>query len=359
MFSANSAFGENFGIYTAGTGGGIENSGTLTVTSSAFTGNSATVGYGGGIDNDFSGTLAVTSSAFTGNSATGTAALGYGYGGGIENGGSLTVSNSTFSHNSASGGLGRGGGIDSYGTLSVINSTLSGNSAMGSVGVGGGIADSGTASLADVTVADNSAVSGGGIATQSLAVGQPTHLQSIDSIFQNPQGGNFAVASSAFSSLGHNLFSDDPSVSLDPTDLVNTDPLLGPLANNGGPTLTQALLPGSPAINAGIPVAGVTTDQRGAPRPLSGATDIGAFEVQPPLAVVSLQRSGTDRPPTVLVLAFNLPLDPIPANSLANYRLVKVDDGRVIPIRSAQYDAASESVTLRPKTRLSSSQTTR
>jgi hypothetical protein len=78
--------------------------------------------------------------------------------------------------------------------------------------------------------------------------------------------------------LGHNLFSDAPSFALDPTDLINTDPLLAPLADNGGPTPTMALLPGSPAIDAGVSVSGVTTDQRGVPRPQGSAPDIGAFE---------------------------------------------------------------------------------
>ena len=55
-------------------------------------------------------------------------------------------------------------------------------------------------------------------------------------------------------------------MALNPTDLVNTNPLLGPLAGNGGPTQTMALLPGSPAIGAGVAVAGVITDQRGVPR---------------------------------------------------------------------------------------------
>jgi hypothetical protein len=88
--------------------------------------------------------------------------------------------------------------------------------------------------------------------------------------------------------LGHNLFSDTPGVALDPTDLINTDPLLGPLADNGGPTLTHALLPGSPALDAGVAVAGVTTDQRGIPRPQGSAPDIGAFESRGfTLAVVS------------------------------------------------------------------------
>src|SRR5271166_2651867 len=367
-FSGNSATSTAFELMS-GSGGGIENSGTLSVTDSTFSGNSASGGFlsfesGGGIGN--SGTLSVTDSTFSSNSATSAitpdlSAGGAASGGGIGNSGTLSVTNSTFSGNSATVD-GGGGGIGNCGTLSVAtvsNSTISGNSATvreenQMEGYGGGIADSGVGSITYVTVADNSAASGGGVA---ITFGAQSLFDSIDSIFQNTQGGNVSVAAGVFRSLGHNLFSDDPGISIAPTDRVNTNPLLGPLANNGGPTLTQALLPGSPAINAGIPVVGITTDQRGAPRPAGSAPDIGAFQVQPPLTVLSLQRSGTDHHPTVLVLTFNLPLNAIPAESLANYRLVRADDGRVISIRSARYDAASQSVTLRPKTRLLPSQT--
>ena len=209
-------------------------------------------------------------------------------------------------------------------------------------------------SLTYVTADDNSAATGGGVAIVS---GAQSVVDSIDSIFQNAQGGNVAVAAGSFDSLGHNLFSDTPSVSLEATDLVNTDPLLGPLANNGGPTLTQALLAGSPAINAGIPVAGITTDQRGGSRPSSGATDIGAFQIQPPLTVVSLRRSGTGHHPTELVLTFNLPLDACRPNPSPTTSSSRSTTAAVIVIRSAQYNAASQSVTLRPKTRLLPSQT--
>jgi hypothetical protein len=108
-----------------------------------------------------------------------------------------------------------------------------------------------------------------------------SNVTSIDTIFQNQTGGNIAVAAgAAFTSLGHNLFSDTPAVILQPTDLVNTNPLLAPLGNNGGPTDTQALLNGSPAINVGIGIMGITTDQRGNQRATSGGTDIGALQVQ-------------------------------------------------------------------------------
>ena len=102
-------------------------------------------------------------------------------------------------------------------------------------------------------------------------------------------------------SLGHNLDSDGTCGLTEPTDLPNTDPLLGPLADNGGPTLTHALLPTSPAIDAGSCMAvdgsPVTTDQRDATRPQGAACDIGAYEVQPPLtlelAVFPSDSSGT------------------------------------------------------------------
>ena len=97
--------------------------------------------------------------------------------------------------------------------------------------------------------------------------------------------GNSAAAdqgqdvSGGFNSLGHNLIGDtDGSSGWVGTDLLNVDPMLGPLQDNGGPTMTMALLPGSPAIDAGVPVAGITTDQRGISRTAYGPPDIGAFE---------------------------------------------------------------------------------
>jgi len=93
-------------------------------------------------------------------------------------------------------------------------------------------------------------------------------------------------------SLGHNIANDGSCNLTDPTDLPNTDPLLGPLQNHGGPTWTHAPLPGSPALDA-IPVADCTydddgdpgtpevplaTDQRGVARPQGAGCDIGAFE---------------------------------------------------------------------------------
>jgi hypothetical protein len=111
---------------------------------------------------------------------------------------------------------------------------------------------------------------------------------------QAPAGGGFYNGGTLLS-LGHNLSGDGSGNLTAAGDLPNTDPLLGPLADNGGPTWTHALLPGSPAIDAGGGSAAPATDQRGLPRPRDGngdggaVVDIGAFEVQAftPVSVVS------------------------------------------------------------------------
>jgi hypothetical protein len=151
------------GRVTTSSGGGIYNAGTLTVSNSTLSGNSAYY-YGGGIYNNYYGaTLTVSNSTLSGNSATGR----HGSGGGIYNGGTLTVSNSTLSGNSATGYGDGGGGIYnlSSSTLTVSNSTLSGNSAYN----GGGIYNYGGATLtvSNSTVSGNLATYGGGIANSS------------------------------------------------------------------------------------------------------------------------------------------------------------------------------------------------
>jgi hypothetical protein len=272
-------------------GGGIDNSGTLTVTNSTVSGNSAIQaslgGAGAGIFN--SGTLTVANSTVSGNGG----GLGGSIGGGIYNSSMLTVTNSTFSDNSAGGAdsSGRGGGIYNSGTLTVTNSTFTGNSARsaGPEGRGGGIDNSGTLTVTSSTFSGNAASgvfssgAGGGIDNSGT-------LTVTTSLFADADGSNLISAGTGtrFVSGGHNLFSDVPAVPLDATDLINSDPMLGALADNGGPTFTQALLPGSPALDAGVPVAGLTTDQRGVPRPQGRAPDIGAFESRGfTLAVVS------------------------------------------------------------------------
>jgi hypothetical protein len=238
-------------------------------------------------------------------------------GGGVFNTGDLTVTDNTIKQNTAS----RGGGIHNEGVLVVTNSTIHNNDTVSPIGKGGGINSWSVMTLTNVTISHNTAADdGGGIevgngsptlirhstiinnaATGSIAdsagVGggifyffdQADVVTILNTIIAN-NSGNTSQNHNCFgpmTSQGHNLASDNSCVGFTaPGDLTNTDPLLDSLQNNGGPTETHALLPGSPAIDAGS-CAGVTTDQRGANRPIDqpepnadDGCDIGAFELQ-------------------------------------------------------------------------------
>jgi hypothetical protein len=317
LFSLNSAFDG----YIGGSGGGISNAGTMTVMRCGIQDNGAV--DGAGVAN--TGTLSLVGSSLNRNLALGRTIdsafrVSGANGGGLSNSGTATVTNCTLRGNLASGGVASGGGIANYGTLAVLGSTLTGNSAAAgsslstNTGYGGGILNGGTATVTNSTLGANSASGktgyggaifneGGAVAINastlvdntaphggavyagavSTAVGstpQTAVVTTSDSLFATGVGGNIVLGPrlGQFTSFGHNLFNDMPSVALDRTDLTDEDPLVAPLADYGGPTLTYALLPGSPAIDAGAPIAGITTDQRGVPRPQGVAPDIGAFE---------------------------------------------------------------------------------
>jgi hypothetical protein len=290
----NSVIYSNTAVNINNWGGGIYNSGALTITHSGVlsnaTGNSNA--YGGGMYNQ--GPLWIVDSTFAGNS-TFAGPSSPGYGGGLFTAGyTATVVNSTFSGNTGvlGGGIYKGG----Y-PLVVINSTLSGNNSTAS---GGGLyAASGDTGLFNVTITQNMANSdnfaggeGGGVAN-----GGSGNLTFVNSIIAHnfviitmhpfPQLNNDDCAGTIISQ-GHNLlYARDAGYCTVIGSYGPDDPLLGPLQDNGGPTLTHALLPGSPAINGGNPGgctdnvgALITTDQRGHPRPTpgSGLCDIGAFE---------------------------------------------------------------------------------
>jgi predicted outer membrane repeat protein len=214
----------------------------------------------------------VTDSTISGNSAN-TPFPDGDSGGGIYGSGPVTVENTTISGNSA---VTSGGGIYG-GNIEVSNSTISGNSAGIS---GGGIYNIPFYSLnvANSTISGNSAPSGGGIYNGASMGISNTILNagaSGENIFNN--GGTVT-------SHGYNLSSDNGGGYLTgPGDQINTDPLLGPLQDNGGPTFTHALLSGSAAIDAGDPNFSPPpfTDQRGCPRVSNGRIDIGSFERQP------------------------------------------------------------------------------
>jgi hypothetical protein len=269
---------------SSGQGGGINNAGTLTVNDSTFTCNSANEGTsggnsgGGGIYN--SGTLMVNDSTFTDNSAPS------GNGGGIWSDGTLMVNNSTFTSNSAFSGDGWGGGIENDGTLMVTNSTFTNNSA--AYGGGGIFNDGTTVSVTNSTFTNNSAAYGGGIfnnvgvltVTNTIVAGNTGN--DIHGQVQPTSGYNLIGNGTGITNLNQLAQSNLIGTTADP---INS--LLGPLSNNGGPTQTMALLPGSPAINAGSNGLAVdsngntlTTDQRGIgfPRIVNGTVDIGAYE---------------------------------------------------------------------------------
>jgi hypothetical protein len=247
-------------------GGGIENSGDLTLTNSTVSGNAAA--SGGGIANG--GTLTLINSTVSGNTG---ARPTFNGGGGIVNGRTLTLINSTVSRNSGN----VGGGISNGGTLTLMQSTVSDNDA--ALG-GGGILNYGTMTMANCTVSGNSGNAGRGIYIDGLE--ESTLSGSV-------VDGDCTIAPPAtLTSNGHNIESSGDTCGFNqPADQVNVsadDLKLGPLQDNGGPTMTHALGGDSVAIDR-IPAAdcGVTTDQRGEPRPETDGTmcDVGAFEVQP------------------------------------------------------------------------------
>ncbi|MFN8524263.1 MAG: Calx-beta domain-containing protein, partial [Chloroflexota bacterium] len=255
--------------------------GTVTVTNSTLSGNPAFAGGGIFVAG---GTATVTNSTLSGNSGNGD-----GGGGILVNGGTATVTNSALSGNSAPSASG-GGIFVTGGTVTVTNSTLSGNSA----GTGGGIRVAfGSATVTHSTLRGNSATTavGGGV---GLSGGTLSLRATI--IAAGSSGGN---CSGTITSLGSNLSSDNSCAAAftQAGDANNVATLnLGPLANNGGPTQTHALLSGSTAIDA---VQGsctsngtsggttITTDQRGTTRPIDGngdttaTCDVGAFEASP------------------------------------------------------------------------------
>ena len=251
-------------------GGGIDNNwyntstGQLFISNSMVSGNSAETS--GGINNF--GILEIVSTSISGNSAQWAAGIYNGAGGDV------TITKSTISANMASND---GAGItnDGGGTLAVTNSTISGNSA---INLGGGIANFGVLELVNNTLIGNSAANGGAI------YGEVNSVNLFGNIFSSNLGGNCYVPSGVNASTGYNISSDNtclPYLTFT-GDQNNTDPLLGILQDNGGSTLTHALQPGSPAVDA-IPTANCTVinDQRDVVRPQGSACDIGALELIP------------------------------------------------------------------------------
>ncbi|MEO8392024.1 MAG: choice-of-anchor Q domain-containing protein, partial [Chloroflexota bacterium] len=280
------------------TGGGVLNEGMLAVSSSTFSGNS---GFNGnGIFNDQSATLTVTDSVFSGN-------IFASDGGGIENSGTATIVRSVFSGNTA---VNFGSGIynSSTGILTVISSTFSNNGSE-SVGSDGGINNGGSATVTNSTFSDNthqvifnrgtltltnSTVSGNSPSNTGGSISNSIGTITLNNtIVAKSTNGIDCYIYSGTVTVNHSLISDGScGVGTGPSYTngnLSGDPLLDPagLANNGGPTQTIALQASSPAINAGSNALALDPssnplqyDQRGAgyPRIIGGTVDMGAYE---------------------------------------------------------------------------------
>jgi uncharacterized protein YkvS len=273
-------------------GSAIRNAGTLALTRSIVTANSKFAA----IFNDFGGsTLTLSDSAIVDNALYG-----------IENFGSLTITRSTVAGHgdfgirnfgpleiSDSSITGNGGdGIETYAPLTVTRSTLAGNGWHGIDGLRdpqiavssstisgngyGGIHNTGSTALSNSTIAFNQ--------SNGLALSAPATVTG--TIVAHNLAGNCRIPSNVTSG-GYNLSSDATCFAAGGTDRINTGLRLGPLVDNGGPTLTHLPLPGSPAIEAGG-LSCPATDQRGELRPRGAACDIGAVEALPPLVLNTL-----------------------------------------------------------------------
>jgi hypothetical protein len=284
---------------SSGGGGGIysdvfhRGQADLTVNNSTFTRNSAGESGGGIRNSSFDvptmASVLLNNTTLSGNSAAndGGGIFNYGVGKGYV---VVTVSNSTLTGNSST----HGGGVSNFAfigfaVLEISNSTLSSNSAQ----LGGGMyneADNFGNPQADIensTFSGNSADHGGGIYNfdgNALEGGVPVDIANTI-LNAGLSGENIYNDQGTITSLGYNLSSDDGGGYLTgPGDQINTEPLLGPLQDNGGPTLTHELLSDSPAINAGDPsfTPPPNYDQRGPgfDRVVNSRVDIGSFELQ-------------------------------------------------------------------------------
>lgn len=280
--------GNGAGAVNTGRGGAIYNvGGTMTITNSILTGNSA--GNGGAINNAASASpsvpavLTIIDCSITNNSSTSSGAAMQNF-----STSTLHLRNSTVANNTSSG-TGIAGAFQANGTVTITNSTFSGNSAPG--GTGGGVYFNGTSMImTNTTIVNNSSgVGGGGLHRTGT---NPT-ANVRNSIIANNNG---AAATpdvlGAITSQGNNIIGNiGTSTGWVASDLQNVSPNLGALAANGGLGQTQIPLPGSPAIDAGQncvvdltcsaanPPVAVTTDQRGITRPQNAIVDIGAVEV--------------------------------------------------------------------------------
>jgi hypothetical protein len=261
---------------------------TTTMNGLTITGGKPANDLGGGIINQ--GDLTLGKVAVKDNTARAA-------GGVFGDGGTLNLTDSTVSGNSAaSDNANVGGVLQSGGTANITNSTISGNRAGQ---INGGVAASGAAlvNIVNSTIASNTSPRlGGGIVTAGPAT-LVTVKNTIVAANTRDNCDTAQLSGGIISSRGNNISSDASCGFTQSTDKQNTNPRLGPLQDNGGPTDTRALLSGSSAIDAGTNTGCPATDQRGVRRPQGPRCDIGAFERpnSPPVARNDSYRGAEDK----------------------------------------------------------------
>jgi hypothetical protein len=273
----NLTLADGYGFQLAG---GVLNNGNLTLDHVIVTRNTMTTNAGdfwqggGGIYNGGGASLTLVDSTVSGNQA------GWS-GGGVYSffGTTTTILRSTISGNVSND---VGGGIRSLGNMTIANSTLSGNTSTGWHG-GAIFHTDGNMEILNSTIANNKGPDWAPSAIFNGSFGGPAPtLKLTNTIVSGNQwyacdhwtGANILISG------GNNLVQDDTCNPV-ASDKIGVNPLLGPLADNGGPTLTHALLPGSPAIDAADDAACPATDQRGVARPQGAHCDMGSFERAP------------------------------------------------------------------------------
>ncbi len=323
--------GTTFDFFGSGADGAV---GTLSISGLTMTNGYYSGAGGGAIWTKTGHDLVLTDSAVTNSSASGK----YAGGGGIFSNGSVTLSGSTVSGNSATSTKydGVGGGVYAKAGLTIVGSTISGNKVNADEsyiycdyynpddcrnypggGLGGGAFSPGNVTITNSTISGNSATQGGGVLAvggltlqnSTVTLNESSSANTSPSAYTLAEGGGIVTTAAAMTLDSSILFGNvaatsvtygidlgvGPSTTITgannlvgnsngtlPGDTLSVSPLLGPLADNGGPTMTHALLAGSPAIDAGNNVAALATDQRGTgfARVVGVAADIGAFEVQ-------------------------------------------------------------------------------
>ena len=312
---------------TGGDGGVTNNEGDLTLDRVAVTGNTADLAaFVGGVYS-YKGTLNLKDSTVSGNSSTN-------YAGVLQLGGTANITNTTISGNKATGFSGGvfSAALDGDTTMNILNSTIANN---------------------------ESARLGGGIMTQ---LGAAVFVKNTIVAGNSLENCNAAQFGGVISSQGNNISSDDSRPFTRTADKQNTDPLLGPLQENGGPTNTSALLPGSPAVDAANATSCPERDQRGIVR-MDGdkngtvVCDTGSFErndLAPPKVSTTTPTDGKTgvKRNTDLTATFSERMNRATL-SRSTFKLYKVNgDGSTTQIRTVSVSSSTDGLKATPGTRL-------